>query len=100
MFKKSRKKMATIFLNGFFFAVLAKNRFYCVGKSIEIDLNRFFRHLNRFKISKKLDLFRFKMDLSEILMDFSEIRMDFSEYENPSKSILNRFFRHLSFLDT
>ena len=56
-------------------------------KSIEIDLNRFFRHLNRFKIFKKIDLNRFKMDLSEILMDLSEIPMDFSESENPSKSI-------------
>ena len=56
----------------------------------EIHRNRFesiFRHLNRFKIFKKIDLDRFKMDLSEILMDLSEIPMDFSESENPSKSI-------------
>ena len=45
------------------------------------------RHLNRFKIFKKIDLNQFKMDLSEILMDLSEIRMDIRESENPSKSI-------------
>ena len=67
--------------------MLAKNRFYCVGKSIEIDLNRFLRHLNRFKIFKKIELNRFKMDLSETLMGLIEIRMDFSQSENPSKSI-------------
>ena len=67
----------------FFFALLAKKYlFYWVGKPIEIDLNlrHFFRHLNRLKIFKKIDLNWFKMDLSEIPMDFNES-------ENPSKSI-------------
>ena len=63
----------------FFCLISKKNRFKCVEKSIEIDLNRFFRHLYRFKIFRKIDLIRFKMDLSEILMDLSEIPMDFSE---------------------
>ena len=46
-----------------------------------------FRHLNRFKIFKKIDLNWFEMGLSETLMDLSEIWMDLSESENPSKSI-------------
>ena len=88
MFKKSRIKISNNFLKGIFFSpCLQKNRFECVGKSIEVDLNQFFRHLNWFEIFKKIDLNRFKMDLSEILMDLSKIRMDFSESKNPSKSI-------------
>ena len=88
MFKNREQKIPTVFLKGmFFFAVLAKKIDFSVSNSIEIDLNLFFRHLNWFKIFKKIDLNRFKMDLSEILMDLSEIRMDFSESKNPSKSI-------------
>ena len=74
MIKKSRIKNFNNFFKAYvFFAVFAKKIGFDVSEnpsqSTKVD---FFKHLNQFKLFKKIVFNRIKMDLSEICMDFSE----------------------------